>query len=244
MSIESVASRNERIRNELRTLIRSFGNLELRLSGEGKVSFKGLSNNAWVGFIHLIIDGDSGCMKALPGYKACALDNVFALLSNLKPVPNINDPENEMYVMSKDEWKRQIANFFEFVISNPTLDVYDYQFNKHLDNGQNEVVSTIRITPVVNRYVAGEYDTANSGELVGFVKTINHFALQGVAGTWRVDCVIEPFDSDTEQPVVLDHDNTTVYRNVTPNIGDYVLRDSISGKFVILPKDDYPGAFH
>lgn len=244
MSIESVASRNERIRNELRTLIRSFGNLELRLSGEGKVSFKGLSNNAWVGFIHLIIDGDSGCMKTLPGYKACALDNVFALLSNLKPVPNINDPENEMYVMSKDEWLRQIGNFFEFVMSNPTLDVYDYQFTKLLANRQNEVVSTIRITPVINRYVAGEYDTSNSGELIGFVKTINYGVLQGIGGTWRVDCVIEPFDSDTEQPVVLDNNNTTVYRNVAPNIGDYVLRDSISGKFVILPKDDYPGAFH
>lgn len=246
MTVESVASRNARIRKELNGLIRTFGSLELRLSGEGKISFLGVADGAYVGYIHQIFDGDTGCMVPLPMYDESALDHAFNFLKSLSPGEHLNDDENLDYVLHVDGWKRELEKFRNYIRENPNLTRYDYDIKKEV-NGENVVVVTIKLEPVINRYVSAEYTSSKSGELVGIVKHTKVFSIKDHSMTspvWDAELEIYPFDHDATEKLDLSNDNTCVFRHVVPGEGDFILRDAPSGKYVVLPKIDYPGAFH
>lgn len=245
MSVESAKSRNDRIRTELRGLIRTFGSLDVRLSGEGLVSFTGLAGAGYVGFAHHIFDGDTGCMKPLEGYSESALDQVFKFLEGLKMVPSLADSEKEQCVLTQDEWKRQLSYFRKKIKDNPQVDRYEYCVWKDVE-GVSTVVTTIKIEPVINRFISAEYESANFGSLVGIVKQVKAFSISpaGDKTDWSCDIIVEPYDRDHEADLHMDENNSCVYRDIIPEEGDFILQDSATDKYVILPKVDYPGAFH
>lgn len=250
-----VTARNERIRSDINMLTHKFGNLEVHLSGEGRTSFLGTADNGWVGFAHLVFDGDIGCMTPYPGYDVCALDNGFGFLHKLEVVPHLNMGSCSEYVISKDSWKRQLEKFKKEIKDNPYQPTYHYSIKGKSEEDPEEVtVVTIKIKPLVNEFVTGEYNAAEKGEYLGRIAKVDTTREDGITlirstkdkdefeVVVLLDKVAEEL-ADRENRIVLNQDNTTVYRGIIPREGDYLVKDVQSGDFVVIPAMDYPGSF-
>lgn len=251
-----VKARNERIRSELNVLTHKFGNLELHLSGEGRTSFLGTAENGWVGFAHLVFDGDIGCMTPYPGYDVSALDNAFSFLSKLEMVPHLNMGSCSGYTVSKDSWKRYMEKFKKEIKDNPYQPYYTFSIKGKSEEDLEDVdVVTIKIKPLVNEFVSGEYNAAEKGEYLGRIAQVEGTGDDGVTlvrvengqATFEVTVLLDKVSeelADRQNLIVLNQDNTTVYRGITPSEGDYLVKDVQSGDFVVIPAMDYPGSFH
>lgn len=246
--MENVKSRNQRIRSTINQLVRKFGDIELRLSGEGKISFLGTVGSGWVGFAHLIFDGDMGCMTPLDGYEQSALDIAFVYLKKLSPVPHLNIAEKDEYLITHDTWLRSMDRFKANIRDNPNQEYYRHELKVDTPQGE-EVIATIQITPLCNPFVSGEFSMSEHATLYGTIMSTGKLGValggNGEQDEWEVVCSLELFDGPEEAELVsLNHRNTAVYRSIIPRPGDYVMKDVATGDYVVLPKDDYPGAFH
>lgn len=245
--MENIKSRNQRIRKDICQLVRKFGDIELRLSGEGKLSFLGTVGSGWVGFAHLIFDGDMGCMTPLDGYETSALDIAFVYLKKLSPVPHLNIALKDEYLITHDTWLRSMDRFKAHIRDNPKLEVYRHEVKVDTADGE-EVIATIQITPVCNPFVSGEYSQSENATIYGTITSTGKLCAtlggNGESDEWEVVCSIDLYDHPEAELVALNQKNTIVYRSIVPCPGDYVMKDTATGDYVILPKDDYPGAFH
>lgn len=232
--ITSTNEVNQQIASELLRLNHSFGNLYLHISGEGKVDFRGATgdNCGWVGMLKVIISGDIGCMTPYDdSYDVCALDNALELLYGLDTCPHLNSSANEKYVPSAEEWKKFVDSIKE-ELKNLTVTTYksSYKFKLTRDETGEEPVVTVRIEPLCNAYVAGEFNAADKYEYLGVIEDydqpkINHCWI--VVNGEAID------DIEMERVIHFRH------RNYHPRKGDYLLYDAEKNIYVVLPQEDY-----
>ena len=226
----------------LERITRKFGDMYLHLSGEGKVSFQGLRVNSASGFIVTRFDGTFGCMERLIEDCTCALQDAILFMGDLNIVPNLNFEGNTKYVLTPEEWNKELSDFTKKIEENPfKKDFHHYIYYKD-ENDKDETVISIVLQPICNNEVIGEYQASNEAEFLGEVT-----AVKSKNGFDTLIFSLDKFEfllETTNDKHLYSNENCIKYREHIPTKGDYLLRDNRTGKLVILPKNDYCGYFH
>lgn len=226
----------------LERITRKFGDMYLHLSGEGKVSFQGLRDGSASGFIVTRFDGTFGCMERLIEDCTCALQDAILFMGNLNIVPNLNLDGNAKYVLTAEEWNKELFDFAKKIEENPFKKVFHHYIYYTDENGKNETVISVVLQPLCNAEVIGEFHASNEAEFLGEVTAVK--SKDGF------DTLIFSRDKfaflleTTNDKHLYSNENSLKYREHFPTKGDYLLRDNGTGKLVILPKNDYCGYFH
>lgn len=226
----------------LERITRKFGDLYLHLSGEGKVSFQGLSDASASGFIVTRFDGTFGCMERLIEDCTCALQDAILFMGNLNIVPNLNLDENSKYTLTPEEWNKELSDFAKKIEENPfKKDFHHYIYYKD-KNGKDETVISIVLQPLCNAEVIGEFHASSEAEFLGEVT-----AVKSKDGYDTIMFTSDKFAfllETTNDKHLYDDENCLKYRRHIPTAGDYLLRDNGSGKLIVLPRRDYVGYYH
>ncbi|QYN79927.1 hypothetical protein PQD71_gp034 [Kosakonia phage Kc263] len=224
---------NELVSDELKRLMHRFGNLLVHVSGEGKVDFRGATgdNCGWIGMSKTIISGDLGCMTPYSGFDTCALDVALDFLYNLDLAPHLNSSINEEFVPAPEEWRKfidgikvELKNLLE-----PNFKMR-YTFTLYNDEEQKVPVATVRLEPLCNAFVIGEFNAAGKHEYLGVIEDydqpkINHCWITVNGST--ID------DIELKRIIHFRH------RRYQPRKGDYLLYDAEKDVYIILPQEDY-----
>lgn len=230
---KDVAFLNELVSDELKRLMHRFGNLLVHISGEGKVDFRGATgdNCGWIGMTKHIISGDLGCMTPYPGYDTCALDVALDFLYNLDLAPHLNSSVNEEFVPAPEEWRKFIDGI-KVALKDLLEPNYKrkYTFTFYNDEEQKVPVVTVKLEPLCNTFVVGEFNAANKHEYLGVIEDydqpkINHCWITVNGST------IE--DIELKRLIHFRH------RRYQPRKGDYLLYDAEKDVYIILPQEDY-----
>lgn len=226
---DKTSPENDIIRSELITLMSRIGDLWIHVNGEGKIDFSDtFKQPATVAMVQYIIAGDIGCLTPYEGYNDCALGNALNLLYQMDPVPHLNSSAFEKYVPTVEEWKEFVDSIKKHMteLSDSSYQVkYLFELKK-----EGEVIATVVLKPICNAFVVGEYQASNKYEFIGEIEDYDQP---------MIDNVIITAD---KKDFTIPNSKLTYYRNRIrwfPRKGDYLLRDTRSDNFLVLPQEDY-----
>lgn len=223
---------NKTISNDITKLTHRIGNLFIHLSGEGKVDFRGGlgDNSGWAGMVKKVISGDLGCFTPYDGSDVCALDQAFDYLMALDIAPHLNSSLYEEYLVDTSDWLAFLKEAYD-KLKGLSSDEYKRRYMFTLKGGKDKdiPVVTLRLEPLVNVFVVGEYQSLVKHTFLGEIDDYDQPHIR------KAFIMIDGKELEIELNRLI----CFRHRKYQPRKKDYLLHDEENDVYIILPQEDY-----